>query len=507
MAAREERGKGVPLTDIERLQRHGSLPLPPRGAGLEDLEGNMLLQGHTEEELAYGLSLMDSITDPGDKIEVSIVSTDIPTEEELAHFVIEAARTGIEISFPNVEVIDGWPTTTFIITKAEGAAPGTTGFPVAALIAIIPTVLIAGLVGFGLFKIEDITKALVPILLITLGGLIILAGVLTRKPVVEAAGKWAERKYQAKNLPREFQFPPGGFPPPKREELPPEFRFPEEEEFQTKCRRRYASKTELISYWTRLGDVAEYEKFDTPFDAGVDVGMRLAGPYEKTLGVSFKIMYMSGVEEGKRHAGVVIAPLFVGNNYISLFRGDSDAQWVADLTEDEKMDFESGIIDGYGKVTPEQLRELAKFEPWRLIELHDDGDLTVKSLQKDREYIVATDGEVFAHYTGTEALKRILSSEYITVTNPGKTTLKKGEVISLKSFMSENERIKKKGEAQASGTYHIEPTAAPDGNGEGKNLLEWLGDSPEFLAYTIDNSGWREQIDSVFQTAIARARG
>ncbi len=37
--------------------------------------------------------------------------------------------------------------------------------------------------------------------------------------------------------------------------------------------------------------------------------------------------------------------------------------------------------------------------------------------------------------------------------------------------------------------------------------LELLPDSPEFLAYTIDDIGFREIIDSAFREAIARARG
>jgi len=37
--------------------------------------------------------------------------------------------------------------------------------------------------------------------------------------------------------------------------------------------------------------------------------------------------------------------------------------------------------------------------------------------------------------------------------------------------------------------------------------LELLPDSPEFLAYTIDDIGFREKIDSAFRQAISRARG
>jgi len=40
-----------------------------------------------------------------------------------------------------------------------------------------------------------------------------------------------------------------------------------------------------------------------------------------------------------------------------------------------------------------------------------------------------------------------------------------------------------------------------------KGGLEFLPDSPEYLAYTIDDIGYRDRIDSAFLSAIARARG
>jgi hypothetical protein len=36
--------------------------------------------------------------------------------------------------------------------------------------------------------------------------------------------------------------------------------------------------------------------------------------------------------------------------------------------------------------------------------------------------------------------------------------------------------------------------------------LDYLPDSQEFLAYTIDDIGYREKIDRAFQEAIQRAR-
>ena len=37
--------------------------------------------------------------------------------------------------------------------------------------------------------------------------------------------------------------------------------------------------------------------------------------------------------------------------------------------------------------------------------------------------------------------------------------------------------------------------------------VEFLPDSQEFLAYTIEDIGYRDKIDNAFQSAIARAKG
>lgn len=85
--------------------------------------------------------------------------------------------------------------------------------------------------------------------------------------------------------------------------------------------------------WIRMGDVAEYEDFDTPHAAGEAVGARLATRREEHLILSF----------GYRAAGVSIEPYYIGRNYISLFWGDKDAQWIRDLSNIEQREFERGI--------------------------------------------------------------------------------------------------------------------------------------------------------------------
>lgn len=40
-----------------------------------------------------------------------------------------------------------------------------------------------------------------------------------------------------------------------------------------------------------------------------------------------------------------------------------------------------------------------------------------------------------------------------------------------------------------------------------RDELRFLPDSPEFLAQTVNSTGYRAKLDSVFQQAIARAKG
>jgi len=99
--------------------------------------------------------------------------------------------------------------------------------------------------------------------------------------------------------------------------------------------------------WIRLGDVAEYEKYDTPYDAGFAVG-------EQTVGERIGLEKPEPPAFHYRAAGVVIPPAFVEYNYISLFWGDDDAQWTRDLTNSEKRQFENGV----GKGILENIRSL-----------------------------------------------------------------------------------------------------------------------------------------------------
>lgn len=89
-----------------------------------------------------------------------------------------------------------------------------------------------------------------------------------------------------------------------------------------------------LKCWIRIGDNAEYEGYDTPHEAGYQVGFTLAG----IRGDTPKPRYSNlGMElDG-----------FTGNNCISLFWGDADAQDSIELNASDKLDFERGLQEGY----------------------------------------------------------------------------------------------------------------------------------------------------------------
>ncbi len=96
--------------------------------------------------------------------------------------------------------------------------------------------------------------------------------------------------------------------------------------------------------WIRMGDVAEYESFNTPHDAGVAVGERIIGALEIHPGEHIALSFgyrAAGVSI--KPAGISVGPYYVGRNYISLFWGDKDAQWIRDLSHAEQSEFEQGV--------------------------------------------------------------------------------------------------------------------------------------------------------------------
>jgi len=149
--------------------------------------------GHNTSQLAEALTRMEDSIDYGRKAKLQLITSQMPTREDLDSFYTNLAAIGFHTSKPMAKMVDGIPCTELVIRKGSPAW--------AMLIPLIPTVIIGGLVAFGLVKIESITKAIMPLVLVTLGGLIILAGVVTRPSVVRAVGETASRKYLPATIP------------------------------------------------------------------------------------------------------------------------------------------------------------------------------------------------------------------------------------------------------------------------------------------------------------------
>lgn len=201
--AREERGEGVRLDDAQRVARHYGVTieeacvllgaysaenlLPERGYGLTGggitRFGNVEIVGHTADELASGLVIMEGSMDVGEKAQITLCTKAIPTDEDLAMMYLGMVSKGCHLSYPTAHVTGGIPATEFVLQKGSPAW--------ALIIPILVPLFTVGLVAFGITKIETITKALVPIILISVGGLIILAAVLAKPATkyLEKGGK------------------------------------------------------------------------------------------------------------------------------------------------------------------------------------------------------------------------------------------------------------------------------------------------------------------------------
>jgi len=143
----------------------------------------MEIVGRTQDELASGLEMMESSINYGDKARVTLCTEVLPDETQLAEMYLGMLSTGHHVSYPTCAVVDGVPTTEFVIKKGSPFWP--------LIIPLIVPVLTLGLVTFGIFKIDTIVKALVPIILISVGGLIVLAAVLSKPATkyIERGGK------------------------------------------------------------------------------------------------------------------------------------------------------------------------------------------------------------------------------------------------------------------------------------------------------------------------------
>jgi len=192
-----ERGKGIPRSDSERVAEHFGITieeacdllavyapeelLPERGYGLTTATQ---VVGHSLQELPGALNTMEDSLAKGSKAKLELCTENMPSDEDLDELFRSATAAGFHLSHPTAKRINGVATTELVLTKGSPQW--------ALLIPLIPTALIVGLVAFGLVRIEEISKALLPLMITGAVGLVALS-LIVRKPVERIAERAAER--------------------------------------------------------------------------------------------------------------------------------------------------------------------------------------------------------------------------------------------------------------------------------------------------------------------------
>ncbi|MDD5511553.1 MAG: hypothetical protein PHI12_12195 [Dehalococcoidales bacterium] len=150
------------------------------------------LVGYSIEDLGLALDVMEQQTPVGGTCRVEICTEDTPTPEMLQQMYESITATGHEISYPTCER-GAWVTvTSFDIKKSEPYEI----YQWQLLLPLIIPLAAMGLVTFGILKIDTISKAIVPIVLIV-GGVLIISLALLQKP----ATKYLERGGKIPMLP------------------------------------------------------------------------------------------------------------------------------------------------------------------------------------------------------------------------------------------------------------------------------------------------------------------
>lgn len=128
--------------------------------------------GHSMEDLATALTAMEASIDLGKSARVTLCTESLPTDEILDNLYLGMVAGGCHVSQPTAMMVEGVPTTEFVLRK---------GSPVwTMLIPLLIPLATMGLISFGIGKIESIGKALLPLILVTVGGLVIIVAMLRR---------------------------------------------------------------------------------------------------------------------------------------------------------------------------------------------------------------------------------------------------------------------------------------------------------------------------------------
>jgi len=147
--------------------------------------------GYSREDLATALEVMESTIDMGQKARITICTEGMPTEEELDYMFLGMVETGCHLTRPTAALVEGIPTTEFVLQK------GSPQWQI--IIPILVPLFTIGLIAFGIMKIETISQALLPILIVSVIGIIGIA-IIVRGPAVKYIERGGTRLPETKKV-------------------------------------------------------------------------------------------------------------------------------------------------------------------------------------------------------------------------------------------------------------------------------------------------------------------
>ena len=412
--------------------------------------GNSLV-AFDQGELAIALEAMELGTKPGGWVRLDVCTEEMPTQEMLDQVYADILATGHTITPPAATVINGVPTTSFALRRDLPYEQYLWPLIIGALVPLA----IVGTVVYGITQIGNISDALIPILLVT-GGILIAAIALLRKPAQTYIERGGKVPYLPSTIPIVANLPATRGPTPEYFKSNPP-RTIEIEGRTYGIHMTMPTRMEADEEARGFRDHGDKTKV-LPWQGGYAIYLFSPMTIENLPAtVKFVTVLESGDTELTPGSLVSIAALEKTN------------ERVKGLGLKPALAYETPvgakIEDEGGSTFPE--KGIIGFEPETV------GTNVIDDLNKSFNEEIKAEADY---------RKRQISAELAGDQETGKLYkhIAHEEVVHAGEI---HERIKALG-------------------GE----VEWYSDTPEFLAETIKDSGWREKLDQAFQTAIQRVK-
>ncbi|MDD5412097.1 MAG: hypothetical protein PHF31_11910 [Methylobacter sp.] len=473
--------------------------------------------GYDYDDLQLALGAVDTDIGANDACDISLCMTG--NEGEICYgldqLYQEAVGQGFRLTYPKCTPFDGFYECSFRVARpvnSVGANGQTyTGNPLlVALAPIITTVLTGGLIAFGVAKVKDISNAIMPILLTIIGGGIIMAAML--RPTVNAAAQKAITRY-----------------------LPANYLADNEFASEAKELWRKACEYEGIEPGSGFVSFSENNPYMKMYDMAMGKSIRMAKLQAGQAGPDIARMEIEKARQKRREMNQANIDLGDGLNVDSedtaaqsfrLFNAASLPIRFSikprEITEDEARDvaskaiavmFDFGAWKGLNAIQLEDyirpvIRDAASnYGKWFLnndpakpaigilASLHPNGFIVFPvfdrqwrvnpatydeehSVLKDLELSVSEEQEAVDAYKARKALAVLADDQ---------------QTAKLYAHISGEEQTHKK---------EFEQRILEKMSGDKR--IDYLPDSAAYLAETVIDSGWREELDKTFSSAIKR---